>query len=466
MYLPTECHCTIQQLIVKEKESVLKIVSTEKRYSEGSPFIVYIIQTKNMKQVKRRYSEFESFRNFLIRLFPVLLIPPIPEKHSLVEYTYKDNNDMSMIDKRKRMLGRFLSRIIVHPVLSQEHIFHRFIYGTESWIDIVQSSPLTELSRDPLMFFDITSIVSPSVIPIPSSSYILKHPHQGFEALEIKMNKTFQDKGYKLDQSQKRILKRLSDLSSDYSDLGSGYNALSLYEPYGLLSSFIEKLGQVIDDTCANTRDMTRLLESECSERIQDYAHYNQITQQALRYRRMKQAQLELIEETLGLKESMLVQALQRREEWVSQTFETEQDDFLDTESIEDDFAVVIKQDVNKVPMEEIYEYPESATQSVLRASKEQAKKWSSTHKLLSAVSLTFQGMLDGDPEQTRHNQITKLQNTIYELKEAKETTCRDLIEMSDMLIQDIQRVRELQDAELKSVLVSFAKIHLNYCEQ
>ncbi|KAG1469129.1 hypothetical protein G6F56_003438 [Rhizopus delemar] len=316
------------------------------------------------------------------------------------------------------------------------------------------------------MFFDITSIVSPSVIPIPSSSYILKHPHQGFEALEIKMNKTFQDKGYKLDQSQKRILKRLSDLSSDYSDLGSGYNALSLYEPYGLLSSFIEKLGQVIDDTCANTRDMTRLLESECSERIQDYAHYNQITQQALRYRRMKQAQLELIEETLGLKESMLVQALQRREEWVSQTFETEQDDFLDTESIEDDFAVVIKQDVNKVPMEEIYEYPESATQSVLRASKEQAKKWSSTHKLLSAVSLTFQGMLDGDPEQTRHNQITKLQNTIYELKEAKETTCRDLIEMSDMLIQDIQRVRELQDAELKSVLVSFAKIHLNYCEQ
>lgn len=329
MYLPTECHCTIQQLIVKEKESVLKIVSTEKRYSEGSPFIVYIIQTKNMKQVKRRYSEFESFRNFLIRLFPVLLIPPIPEKHSLVEYTYKDNNDMSMIDKRKRMLGRFLSRIIVHPVLSQEHIFHRFIYGTESWIDIVQSSPLTELSRDPLMFFDITSIVSPSVIPIPSSSYILKHPHQGFEALEIKMNKTFQDKGYKLDQSQKRILKRLSDLSSDYSDLGSGYNALSLYEPYGLLSSFIEKLGQVIDDTCANTRDMTRLLESECSERIQDYAHYNQITQQALRYRRMKQAQLELIEETLGLKESMLVQALQRREEWVSQTFETEQDDFF-----------------------------------------------------------------------------------------------------------------------------------------
>lgn len=51
-----------------------------------------------------------------------------------MEYTYKDNNDMSMIDKRKRMLGRFLSRIIVHPVLSQEHIFHRFIYGTESWV--------------------------------------------------------------------------------------------------------------------------------------------------------------------------------------------------------------------------------------------------------------------------------------------------------------------------------------------
>lgn len=36
-----------------------------------------------MKEVKRRYSEFESLRKSLLKLYPILLIPPIPEKHTL-----------------------------------------------------------------------------------------------------------------------------------------------------------------------------------------------------------------------------------------------------------------------------------------------------------------------------------------------------------------------------------------------
>jgi sorting nexin-41/42 len=33
--------------------------------------------------LRRRYSEFASFREALVRLFPTLIIPPIPEKHSM-----------------------------------------------------------------------------------------------------------------------------------------------------------------------------------------------------------------------------------------------------------------------------------------------------------------------------------------------------------------------------------------------
>lgn len=51
----------------------------------------------------------------------------------VAEYTRKDENN-AMIDKRKRMLERFLVRIGVHPILSQEHVFHRFIHGNESWV--------------------------------------------------------------------------------------------------------------------------------------------------------------------------------------------------------------------------------------------------------------------------------------------------------------------------------------------
>ncbi|CEG81290.1 hypothetical protein RMATCC62417_15511 [Rhizopus microsporus] len=444
-----------------------------------------------MKEVKRRYSEFESLRKSLVKLYPILLIPPIPEKHTLSEYARKDEN-ASMIDKRKRMLERFLNRVCSHPILRQEHVFHRFILGSENWSDVLHSPPLSDLPKDPLSTHDYTSLTNTSVIPIPSSSYILKHPQPEFEQSEAKVDKTAQDKGYKLDKSQKRILKRLADLSNDYSDLGSGYNALSLYEPSNLLSSFIEKLGQVIDDSCASTKDMVKLLEIECSEHIQDYAQYIHITKQVLRYRRMKQAQLELIEETLTQKKVTLEGLLRMQDESnklragmdqlsiskdnnnnkdgdEEEAQEEDMDDFLDTESIEDGFAAIIKEDTGnhgkKQPIES-YEYPEDASLSTLKASKERSKKWSSTRKLFSAFTFKFQGMIDADPEQTRRNQIQKLEEIIKQLEEAKQKVSQDLVEMSEMLKQDLERLKTQQDSELRSILISFAKIHLTYCEQ
>jgi len=36
--------------------------------------------------LRRRYSEFASFREALVRLYPTLIIPPIPEKHTVGMY--------------------------------------------------------------------------------------------------------------------------------------------------------------------------------------------------------------------------------------------------------------------------------------------------------------------------------------------------------------------------------------------
>lgn len=267
--------------------------------------------------------------------------------------------------------------------------------------------------------------------------------------------------------------------------MGSVYNALSLYEPSGLLSSFIEKLGQVIDDSCASTNDMIKSLEIECSEHIQDYSQYLQITKQALRYRRMKQAQLELIQETLDQKTQALETLLRKQDESnklktgmnqlsISKSAEEQEeedevdDDFLDTESIEDGFAAIIKEDIGnkKHTAEEAHEYPASATLSTVKSSKERTKKWTSTKKLFSAFSFTFQGMIDSDPEQTRQNQILKSKDTIKQLEKARESVSQDLSEMSDMLQQELKRHKAQQDKELKLILIAFAKIHLSYCER
>lgn len=73
----------------------------------------------------------------LTKLYPTLIIPPIPSKQSIGDYAIKQSKakeDMTMISRRKRMLQVFLNRIAKHPILSNEHVVHRFLDGEASWV--------------------------------------------------------------------------------------------------------------------------------------------------------------------------------------------------------------------------------------------------------------------------------------------------------------------------------------------
>jgi len=97
--------------------------------------------------LRRRYSEFASFREALVRLYPTILIPPIPEKHSMCTCLHDETNeadyaaaprkateDVNIIDHRKRMLQSFLNRLAQHPILRRDHVVHRFLTGDASWV--------------------------------------------------------------------------------------------------------------------------------------------------------------------------------------------------------------------------------------------------------------------------------------------------------------------------------------------
>jgi hypothetical protein len=176
---------------------------------------------------------------------------------------------------------------------------------------------------------------------------------------------------------------------------------------------------------------------------MQEYGQYMVITQQVLRYRRMKQCQLELIEDTLDqkrlhLRDLMRTQAevkklkgddaghsisssntepphtqiLEQQRNGTQDEFQ--QDDDEDEED-EDGFSTIAKSEVEEMENEQD-QYPSSASAPALRSTKSQSRRWSSPRKFLSAMTLTLQGMIDTDPEQTRHNQIQKLNDTIEEV--------------------------------------------------
>lgn len=192
-------------------------------------------------------------------------------------------------------------------------------------------------------------------------------------------------------------------------------------------------------------------MEIEFAEHVQDYTQYVYIAKQILRYRRMKQAQLELVEEHIDSKKINLRGLVRTEDESeklkssmdqlsvspvpakaISKTGSyssgsiADDDSNIDTESIEDGFSAIIRssggleednsEENNKETIVDSA-YPSSASAPILRASKNQTKKWSSPRKLLSAVTYTIQGMIDTDPEQTRRNQISKLKDSIAQVQ-------------------------------------------------
>jgi len=88
-------------------------------------------------EVRRRYSEFASLRDALARLHPTLIIPPIPEKHTMADYAAnptKAKQDQQIIDLRKRMLAVFLNRCRRMDEVRNDGVWWRFLYPNSSWV--------------------------------------------------------------------------------------------------------------------------------------------------------------------------------------------------------------------------------------------------------------------------------------------------------------------------------------------
>jgi ubiquitin carboxyl-terminal hydrolase 4/11/15 len=88
-------------------------------------------------EVARRYSEFSSLRAALVNLHPTLVIPPIPEKHTMADYAAKPTKakeDVGIIDLRKRMLGVFLNRCRKMKEVVEDGVWWRFLDPNSSWV--------------------------------------------------------------------------------------------------------------------------------------------------------------------------------------------------------------------------------------------------------------------------------------------------------------------------------------------
>jgi hypothetical protein len=129
----------IEQILYENPEMSIIITDAGKSVESGGRHIVYTIRTGDL-EVRRRYSEFASLRDALTRLHPTLIIPPIPEKHTMADYAANPTNakqDQQIIELRKRMLAVFLNRCRRMEAIRNDGVWWRFLDPNASWVRAV-----------------------------------------------------------------------------------------------------------------------------------------------------------------------------------------------------------------------------------------------------------------------------------------------------------------------------------------
>lgn len=238
---------------------------------QGRSFVQYIIKYNDLI-VGRRYSDFENLRNILVRLFPISIIPPIPEKQTIKNYgksitgkgssnfnnTNNMNNNTNSIDltlsiingnlnsqneklikHRITILTNFLNKLISDIEIMKTSIILDFLDPNNSnWNDFINSSatfsslPKNVLNCNPLDPTNTTRIYAS--LPIPNSSTQFKYP----DAITDNINNTDTVTTTTATNSNDDTTKGKTDSSTKNTDTNKYNNSNNRDDVIAALSSF------------------------------------------------------------------------------------------------------------------------------------------------------------------------------------------------------------------------------------
>ncbi|EEP81373.1 sorting nexin-41 [Uncinocarpus reesii 1704] len=364
----------IQQILYENPEIPILITHAGKNHEGGGGFIVYTIRTGvcyksegshsslghdsdilaiyQDLEVRRRYSEFSSLRATLVNLHPTLIVPPIPEKHSMADYAAKPTKakeDASIIELRKRMLSVFLNRCRRMKEVREDGVWWRFLDPNASWSEVLHSHPASSVPKNNLKAPPLDPAnpkPAHNWLPVPSSSAKLKAVSGGttsetslpgtvpgflnrfppssrnldeheldpyfmnFEASTRELELLLQGN---IEKVNRRTLNHLSSLATDLMELGARFNGFSLSEPSPTVAAAIERVGQAADNSYIETEELSNALNATFAEPMRESAQFAGVVRSVLRYRVLKRVQEEMTRDELSKKKALL-DSLERSE--------------------------------------------------------------------------------------------------------------------------------------------------------
>ncbi|KIK61563.1 hypothetical protein GYMLUDRAFT_198985 [Collybiopsis luxurians FD-317 M1] len=460
--------CCARDRILHSGDDIEILITDAQKTAVGatSPYITYVIRTGNTES-RHRYSEFESLRSSLAKLYPTIIIPPIPSKQTLGDYAVKQGKakeDATMIARRKRMLQTFLNRLARHPILSNEHVFHRFLDGEVSWHEVLNSPPISLLPKNVLKApshnpTDQEASPAYAVLPNPSAAHPLRNPDQRFLDSEAFTNKFAVHLSGPMEKVTRRTVKRWSEFAQDHAELGAALNGFSLNEN-GPLSSAIEKTGQAVDATYMSTTKLAQELEQNWAEPINEYSQFSSIIKKLLAYRHQKHVQYEMTQDALEARREQLEELekseheARRLEAALGGRGTVSLPSSPTTESAEG------QPNDQAHSASASYVPPHPGPNPARRTTRPPGMGF------LNALSYTLHGMMDVDPETARRNGISKTRENISQLEDALHLAAQDLKYSSSTIQADLDRFQRQKVADIREMAISMAQAHRDWCKK
>ncbi|KAH7329191.1 mRNA capping enzyme, catalytic domain-containing protein [Stachybotrys elegans] len=516
----------IEQILYENPDMPIMITDAGKSMESGGRYIVYTIRTGDL-EVRRRYSEFASLRDALTRLHPTLIIPPIPEKHTMADYAANPTNakqDQQIIDLRKRMLAVFLNRCRRMDAVRADGVWWRFLDPNASWSEVLHSHPVASIPKSVLKAPPLDTAnptAGHNYLPIPASSAKLKaagganhdispsaiqsgthvigrfppetsnlgeqelDPY--FVSYEASIKEMEQLLTGPMEKVNRRTLSHLSSLAADLCELGSRFNAYALSEQAPSLGPAIERVGQAADHSYLATEELSGSLGASFAEPMRENAQFAGVVRGVLRYRVLKRVQQDLTAEELNKKRALLDQLehseaeARRIEQYLSSsqqlsppprrsaslreppTHSRREGAQDDTESIDSDFP----------PTHGDFSAPApSASQGLPErsASVSNHRKLPSgnsfTNKIFGPIRHAVQGVVDVDPERTRRDTIGKTKESIEQLEQAQVVSEKDVKEASASVLKDLKRFQNDKEEDLRRYMLAYAKSQIEWAKK
>ncbi|KAI5477618.1 sorting nexin-41 [Pseudohyphozyma bogoriensis] len=467
----------VQQQQQQQRRASVETVAPPKDYiqivdalktSEGASasYIVYCIRFEGA-EARRRYSDFYSLRQALASLHPCYIVPPLPPKNSLSSYAIAGTNpskakeDAALISRRRRTLQVFLNRCYAHKVLGSDRTFRRFLEPNLPWSEVLHTPPVTLIpknllkapSTDPTNADLLTLFNS---LPIPPAGAGLQNPDQRFLDSEAFTAKFSSHLSGSMEKVNRRLMKRWTEAAADWGEMGGGMNGFALRmgeDGSGGLEEATEKVGMAL-----------AAWEREFTEPLAEYTQFSAIIKTLLKYRHQKHVQYEITRELLESKRGTL-EELER-----SETEARRLEKALERVRIMGDDGGTERALPRPEGEGSEGSGGEATTQGQQREQQSLSALSASTSSgrrsgggFLGALTHTFQGMVDADPESSRRSSIGKTRESIHELDDALKALTSDLQFASRTIQSDLDRFQRQKVNDIKEMCVDFAKFHRDW---